>query len=784
MWYGLSFILHIYCHNNIYMQVNSFSLRPTILSLAIMAAFSQSSFAQTATPPKAELAEKTDAKAAEPKMQKVEVQGTRNYDERRQDTATKIVVTQEDIVRYGDTTVSEVLKRLPGVTIGGVQGRGGDIRMRGLGAGYTQVMLNGEPSPPGFSLDSLSPDLIERIEVIRAATAELSTQSIAGTINIVLKKSVQTAQKELKLGLFEDGGKFGENINYQVSDKAGRMSYSISGNLNHGKYERPSYSDEVRMDANGNSLVNTHTYNLGWGTFSNVGFSPRINWNFENGDTLTTQSFVNASRFDGYSSNVRTPEFGAVPDDLKDRLRPIYASDFQKIHSDFSMLRSNLNWIRKLADSAKLDLKLGVNYNKRNSDVGFAGYNQNNAQILDRQSISGATDKGLTMSGKYSAPFVQDHSFVFGWDGAYSKRSETRTQKDNVSFAANALEGLKAKPLDENFNADVTRLALFAQDEWNVTKQWSIYGGLRWEGIDTRSSGSFKSSGLNSDNTPYSIHNKSSVWSPILQTLYKLPNSKNDQVRLGITRTYKAPDASRLIPRRFYSNDNSASNPDTQGNPNLKPELAWGLDVAYEHYLPGGGMLSASVFLRKIEDITRTILVKEMDGTKEVFVSMPANDGQATTRGIELEAKFPLRAMMEGAPAIDFRANLSFNWSSLSSVPGPNNRLDSQTPISANLGIDYKMDKIPLTVGGNASFQSGGPVNISAVQSSYSVPKRVLDVYALWKFDPKTNLRVSLGNLLHQDNISASSYTGTSGSVQTNITPTTVTARVMFEHKF
>ncbi len=768
------------------MQTHSLAIRPTILSLAIMAAFSQSSYAQTtapATPAKAESAEKADAKALEPKIQKVEVQGTRAYDERRQDTATKIVVTQEEILRYGDTTVSEVLKRLPGVTIGGVQGRGGDIRMRGLGAGYTQIMLNGEPSPPGFSLDSLSPDLIERIEVIRAATADLSTASIAGTINIVLRKTVQTAQKELKLGLFEDGGKFGENINYQVSDKAGRMSYSISGNLNHGQYERPSYSDEVRLDVNGRPYTTTHTNSLGWGTFNNLGFSPRINWNFENGDTLTTQSFVNASRFDGHFSEARSFAIvGEVPAELKgheDSLRPIYASDLQKVHSDFSMLRTNLNWVHKLADSAKLDVKLGLNYNKRNSDVELWGYGTNNTQILDRRSISGATDKGLTMSGKYSAPFVQDHSFVFGWDGAYSKRGETRTQSDMTD------PSLKAINLNEDFNADVTRLAVFAQDEWNVTKQWSVYGGLRWEGIDTSSSGSFKANVTDAVNKPYSIHNKFSVWSPILQTLYKLPDSKNDQIRLGLTRTYKAPDTSRLIPRRFISNNNTNPNsPDSMGNPNLKPELAWGLDMAYEHYLPGGGMLSASVFYRRINDFTRTQLTKEGTGPDAIYVTMPVNDGQATTRGIELEAKFPLRAMVEGAPAIDFRANLSFNWSSISSVPGPNNRLDSQTPISANLGMDYKLDKIPLTLGGNASFQTGGPVNISAVQSSYSVPKRVLDVYALWKFDPKTNLRVSLGNLLHQDNVSIGTYSDKGSTIQTSVTPTTVTARVMFEHKF
>lgn len=38
--------------------------------------------------------------------------------------------------------------------------------MRGLGAGYTQILINGERAPAGFSMDSLAPDVIERIEVL------------------------------------------------------------------------------------------------------------------------------------------------------------------------------------------------------------------------------------------------------------------------------------------------------------------------------------------------------------------------------------------------------------------------------------------------------------------------------------------------------------------------------------------------------------------------------------------------------------------------------------------
>ena len=67
------------------------------------------------------------------KVDKIEVKSSQeNYDARREDTATKIVVTEEEIVKYGDTQLADVLKRQPGITL-----TSGDIRMRGLGSGYT-----------------------------------------------------------------------------------------------------------------------------------------------------------------------------------------------------------------------------------------------------------------------------------------------------------------------------------------------------------------------------------------------------------------------------------------------------------------------------------------------------------------------------------------------------------------------------------------------------------------------------------------------------------------------
>lgn len=705
----------------------------------------------------------------EEKVQQVEIKGAATaYDARRNDTATKIVVTQEEILKNGDTTVGEVLKRLPGVTIGGVQGRGGDIRMRGLGAGYTQILLNGEPAPPGFSLDSISPDMIERIEVMRAATAEFSTQAIAGGINIVLKRAVQTAQREVKVGLQDENGKLGTNTNFQLSDKSGIMSYAIGGNLTYGKFNRPSTLVQEEFDLAGKRTQWRSADQQNRGVFKSLGLSPRVNFNLGPGDIVTWQSFINANQFRGDVTERFTQLEG-------DRQARFVGTDIG-IRSDFIMARSDLTWTRKLAAGAKLEVKGGFNYNNRDTDAPSLQYAPGMKPAMDRLVTSALTEKGYSTTGKYSTPIIEHHALAMGWDLGFSTRDEDRIQREtDLLPPPQPKPGQPAPPLAQNldqvYSADIKRLALYAQDEWQVTDRWSIYMGLRWEGIETTSEG-----------TGYTaVDSKSSVFSPLLQTLWKLPDTKNDQVRLGLTRTYKAPGVNQLIPRRFASNNNSSTSPDSSGNPQLKPELAWGLDLAYEHYLPAGGLLTASTYLRRIDNSIRN----RVDLIDSLWVSRPVNAGTANTHGIELEAKLPLRSLYPAAPAIEVRANIARNWSKLDTVPGPNNRLDGQTPVSGTVGFDYKMESLPLTTGASFSFQSGGPVRVSDKQFAWSAPKRTLDWYGVMKFSPKTQLRVSVSNLLHQDNVAQNAFLTPNGlNADTTLTPTVAIVRALLEMKF
>ena len=87
--------------------------------------------------------------------------------------------------------------------------------------------------------------------------------------------------------------------------------------------------------------------------------------------------------------------------------------------------------------------------------------------------------------------------------------------------------------------------------------------------------------------------------------LYRLPDRKGEQVRLALTRTYKAPGTQQLIPRRFTVIDNTPTTPDFSGNPDLQPELATGIDAAYEKFWDKGASMSFAVSARKINDYMR-----------------------------------------------------------------------------------------------------------------------------------------------------------------------------------
>ena len=677
--------------------------------------------------------------APEPILQ-VEVKG--GADGQRHDPAGRTTVGRDELTRFGDSSVSAVLKRQAGVSV-----VGGEIRMRGLGSGYTQILINGEPVPRGFSIDSIPPSLIDRIDIMRTATAEFGAQAIAGTINIIMKKAGGPARQDLSLTMRLLNERFNPSGALRWSDKRGNLGWSLGVDAARFAVINEGTARESLRDAPGAKTSVRDTLERNEGTIDQLILAPRMNWTFDGGDSLAWNTLLERTwrKFD--QSSFETVVSGQPS---------TYPDNGFTLANNTRNERSDVTWTRTVGADGKLVVKASVNLNNRQSDYLFRGIGAGGS--LARRVLSDAIDNTATLSGKYLAPLGGSHNLGIGWDGGRTERSEARLQRDST-FA-----GAPLGELDEQYQAVVHRMALFAQDEWSVTPRLQLYLGLRWEGLRTTTTGR----GFTE------VGSRASVFSPIGQLLWKVPGSEKDQVRLALSRTYKAPLVASLVPRRFtVNNGNSPANPDTRGNPALRPELAWGVETGYERYIGKAGMAGVSLYARRIDDVTVQTLYRE----NGAWIATPLNNGRATVWGIELDTKRVI------GPKLDLRANAARNWSRIDAVPGPSNRLDAQQKASVNAGVDYRPTP-EHTVGMNLNLQFGGPVRSSALLRSHTGPSRALEAYGLWKVDPALQLRVSASGLLLGDELSSRVYDdGAIFAGRDYAARTRTTFRIMFEKR-
>jgi outer membrane receptor for ferrienterochelin and colicins len=682
---------------------------------------------------------------------KVEIKGSaEDYDPRRDDTASKTVIGNAEIMKYGDTNIFDILKRAPGVTV-----IGNSIRMRGLGGNYTQILVNGERPPPGFSLDNLPPEQIEKIEVIRAATAEHSMQAIAGTINIVLKKVVAKAQRDFRLNASRSDSQRNLFLNGTIADRSGNLSWYANPVMGRFMTDSDGYGTDRFIDPAGQVTKLRDYTRAGKGTGSFAGFSPRLNWKLPDDGQLNFSAFLSANRSEFDNSSAYTYRLGNFN-------RIDYADYTGRSLARMRNAQGEVNWVTKLA-GGKLDAKLSGSGRSGRQELRSLAVTADRAVTYRSDRDTDEDNTTWSTTGKYTRTLFEGHALASGWEFNRQRNA------DDVLRIEGRL-GSEPAPIRERFEPSVTRYAAYAQDEWNVTKNWSMYFGARWEAIRTDSDGT----GLPS------TRSKSHVLSPVAQTLYRFPDKSGRQLRAALTRTYKAPTVQQLTGRRYYAEENSLFSPDNGGNPDLRPELANGIDLTYEHFWAPGAVFSVGTSQRRIRDYIRSLLRQEADGK---WIWQPVNSGNATVRTFDIELKFPLKAVMKDAPGIDLRASVNRNWSTVDGVPGPDNRLGEQIPLTATAGIDWKGAQ--HSAGASLAYRGGGPLRISLQQSQQQFRRRDLEAYWLYKFTPQHQLRVSGSNLLGDDNRNYQRY-ATAAGTEENLgnTPDSPRISINLEMKF
>jgi outer membrane receptor for ferrienterochelin and colicins len=696
--------------------------RRTAVLFACTLALSTPAHGQTSAPP--------PAPAPPADAQRIEITGGRANDseQRRQSTAAKIVIGRDEIERFGDSNTLEVLKRLPGVTIPGAPGRGGNPRLRGMGGGFTQILIDGERIAPGFALDGVPPEQIERIEILRAPTAETGARAIAGTINIVLREGFRKKVNDLNLDVQTEAGKVSGGLGWTRNDSfGGNWVLASSLSLFQRSFINESTSRRTDVDNETGAVVVERN-----GTARSVSERPglhamaRLQWRGEAGESFLLSPMLIASKPTTHATGTLTN----APLD--------YASSVTDSEGNFALQRLNANYNHRLGSSGpRLEWRAGVSRNRSQSDSARRDFDDAGALVRTIDEHSDSRDNSSTLGLKASTLAGVDHQLVGGLEFERNRRTDGKTTL--IDGVAQLTE------FGDTLEASARRYALYGQDEWSIGPQWAVHAGLRVEGITTRGEGA---NGVIDINT-------SRVATPLLHTVWKFSETSRDHLRASLTRSYRSPNLGQLIGRPSVNRTDPAPGANTEltadsaGNPALKPEVAIGIDLAIERYLAEGGVLSANLFHRRISDLIRSVVALEdvsWSPGQPRYVSRPQNIGKATTQGLELEAKFRLDQWIDDGPRTEIRANASIFRSRVDAVPGPNNRLAEQPGGTLNVGADHRFRGLPLTVGSNVNHTPGYRTRLEADRAIVQSQKTVLDTYALWTFSPELKLRLSLSN--------------------------------------
>ncbi len=683
------------------------------------------------SPPPRATDKKQEVKAIE-----VNAQRLSTTDERRESAAGKIIVGRDEIEKYGSADLVDVLRRLPGVTV-----INGAVSMRGMGAGFTQILIDGERVAPGFSIEQLSPEQVERIEILRAPTAETGARAIAGTINIILRKPRRNKQDDFKAGLRMEESRFGGDISLSRNDalsETGTYNFTLTGRQNRNIIQEQSrvISDDIRSGAVSlDRNIGSTSIIDNW----NTTLSSQVQWQWGDGEQLVIQPFFSRGHYEVNSEDKLAQAIGA---------NPPYATSRGRFNSYLSNARFAATLSKNLADKTKYELRAGAGRVQRRRASGDNQFDSLGVNSLVQTTDAELSDVSWNASAKVVHQFSDTHKFTSGLE------IEAVQRADSTRVLLNGVQQLAG--FGSELDISTRRRALYVQEEWDPAPSWSANAGVRWEGFETRS---------NADNggDGGAVRNSSSIVTPLAHLVWRINAPKKDQLRLSVTQSYQTPGLFNLVPRPRLDSTypvpgpNIAANPDYAGNPYLKPERANGIDFGYEHYSEGGGVVAINLYSRRINDLVRGVILLETVSwaTSPRYVHRSRNIGSATSNGIEFDAKLQLSEMIANGPPVDLHANVSVFNSNVDSVPGPNNRLNGQPRAKGNFGADYRPKGSAFVLGATVSYTPAFTIQDTDTQQSGSGANRTIDAYVLWTITPATKLRLTVSNLAPRDNASS-----------------------------
>ncbi len=166
------------------MQSQLFTKRrlSTAVSVAVGMAFAVPTLAQSDTE-SAQVIEEVVVTGVRASLKKA-------MDTKRDSAGVVDAITAEDIGDFPDTNLAEALQRVTGVAIDRQRGEGATVTVRGFGADFNLVTLNGRQMPThsglgrSFDFNDIAAESVSGVEVYKTSRANIPTGGIGATINV------------------------------------------------------------------------------------------------------------------------------------------------------------------------------------------------------------------------------------------------------------------------------------------------------------------------------------------------------------------------------------------------------------------------------------------------------------------------------------------------------------------------------------------------------------------------------------------------------------------------
>lgn len=396
------------------------------------------------------------------------------------------------------------------------------------------------------------------------------------------------------------------------------ITKKIEGNSSQVKLESGSYKGE-----NYSFMHEERQGDWGWRVIS----KKSLLGDFKDGRGLTVPAALNADM----TGIKLTKEFGGKSD-------LIFSYDTYKADYKFQSL-----WDSRFKTGTTDNYNGRVIYNTRldeNTTNQFAvGINRyDDLYQLDSGDFYATKVKTVRISDQVTKNFADTHLVTTGFEFAEDKV---------ISF-----NGIK-----------LTNRALYLQDEWNITGQWKLTGGVRYD----------NNSGFGSHTTPS------------INLGYKFSDKTN--MYLGRSEYFIPPSPSHL-----YNT--------TYGNPNIKPETGHTSEIGINHRLDDTFVASAHIFKRNSKDRIGYVYPRY------------ANVGDEKADGWDIQLRKQFSSAMS--------AFVGYTHTNVDATQQRAANVDGYVPKGAwNVGTDYSAGKLDISLVGKGIIDRPGPQTADAVDDFF-----------------------------------------------------------------